>query len=74
MQSKEKKNNKKKKKKNNECKHRKKTLKENIYISSTIYHFFKFIDLISYAYKCYENDFLQYSVLNILLHFNEDIH
>ena len=49
-------------------------LKENVYISSIIYHFFKFIDFISYAYKHYENDFLQYFISDIFLYFNEDTH
>ena len=74
MQSREERNNKKKKEKNNKHEHRKKMLKENVYISLTIHHFFKFIDLISYTYEHYESDFLQYSTSDILLHFSEDIH
>ena len=74
MQSRGERDSKKEKKRNDECKCRKKTLKENVYISSTIHYFFEFINLISYAYKHYENDFLQYSASSILLHFSEDIH
>ena len=74
MQSRKERSSKKKKKKDSKHEHKKKTLKKNVYISSMIHHLFKFIDLISYTYKHYENDFLQYFTSNIFLHFNEDIH
>ena len=58
MQSKGERDDKKKEEKNDKHKCRKKMLKENVYISSMIHHFFKLIDLISYAYEHYESDFL----------------
>ena len=63
-----------KEEKDGECEHRKKMLKENVYIPSMIHHLFELIGLTSYAYEHYENDFLQYSVSDILLHLNEDTH
>ena len=74
MQGREEKNDRKKKEKDSKCEHKKKMLKKNVYISSTIHHFFKLIDLISYAYEHYESDFLQYSTSDIFLHLNEDTH
>ena len=62
------------KERNSKHEHKKKMLKENVYISSTIHHLFEFINLISYTYECYESDFLQYFVSDILLHLSGDIH